>query len=208
MNAPIACPGCGSRLRVAADAAPEASHFTCPRCLAAVSNPEGEAARIGVTPRPEAAGPMRCPGCSDPVEANWWHCPRCGRYLREGSPQPSKSAGSEVDADVRLDQRGIGVGVFLLALLGTLTLVYMLFVAGFVIVGSPDGVLWCLVPLLFLLATHAVFYFGVPRTRGSVGGATVGMLATVGVVTALWFAFWIVFIALCFVGVIPDPFKG
>lgn len=201
---PIICPRCAARLRLRPDLSPEqAVTFTCPRCLAAVPSP----ADVRVTTPAASAAPespriaaAHCPGCSAVVEPGWANCPHCGERLRHEVRRPRPGG---LDRDVRLDQRGVGFGTILLAVLGGLTLLSMLSGVGTASVASTPDVavmvclLYFLLPLLLLLGIFAFYLYRYPQDKRLVGRAVVRTLAVVGFLTALWVAFLIVFIAVC-----------
>jgi hypothetical protein len=193
MDAPLFCPRCGVPLRVPRGTDAGASHYICPRCLAAVPKPDHEVVPSGVTQRPESvAQPPQAEGIG----------PHGASPLREGR-QPSNDG---VGADIRLAQRGVGAtsGTVLLAVLGGLTLFYLLLVMGSWVASKPDMLPGMVAPLVFVfvfvLAVVAFLYFRRPQLERSLGEAVVHTLAMVGALVAVLVAFLILVIAACLAG--------
>jgi hypothetical protein len=124
-------------------------------------------------------------------------CPECGEPLREGPRRRSSYRG--LDRDIRLDNRGVGVGACLLAGLGGLSLFWMLALTGSAVLDSPGVLVGAVPPLIFLLGVFAFFYLRRPQEDRSVGVAVVRTLATVGVMVGVLIAFLILFFAVCLV---------
>jgi hypothetical protein len=204
MDAPISCPRCGVRLRLPREEDAEATHYTCPRCLASVPKPDNAAVPSPVTQHPEPVGAasttvaseLHCPSCSAVVQANWSTCPYCGEPLGD---RPRRSRRSGVDADIRLDRSGIGIGTVLLAALGGLALVYLPTASGAIATSDPTTLVSLVPPLVFLVAVFAFFYFQRPQKDRSVGQALVRTLATVGALVAVLVAFVILMFIVCLV---------
>ncbi len=204
MDAPISCPRCGVRLRLPREADAEATHYTCPRCLASVPKPDSAAVPSPVTQYPEPVGAAgtavvgepHCPSCSAAVQTTWSTCPYCGEPLRD---RPRRSGHRGVDADIRLDRSGVGIGSVLLAVLGGLALVYLPLAAGSMATSDPSTLVNLVPPLVFLLVVFAGFYFARPQKDRSVGQAIVRTLATVGALVAVLVAFVILMFVVCIV---------
>jgi len=195
----IACPRCSSQLRVADD---EGHELTCPRCLAAVPAPAAAVTASAPPAAPEGsrrAEAGECPFCSAAVEPGWSHCPRCRGPLRRSGRGPRRGG---LDRDIRRDNRGIGVGMILLAVLGgyglaqTLLGILMLWFGG----GQPGAsVIGLLLLLAMLAAVFAFFYLRRPEATRSAGGAIVRVLAVAGGVTVGLYALTLAFVILLFV---------
>jgi hypothetical protein len=204
MDKAIPCPRCGARLRQPEHADPEAISWSCPRCLAAVASPEDRSLPAGVTqqpglidtPRHVDEGEPCCPACANAVQTTWISCPHCGQSLRE---QLQRADFRGPEADIRLDQQGIGLGTMLLASLGGLTLCWLLANGGAMAVRSPDLLLGAVPPLIFLLIVFLFFFLRQPLAERSGGQAAVRTLATVGTMVVALFAVLILLFSVCYV---------
>jgi hypothetical protein len=125
------------------------------------------------------------------VKAAWAICPHCGEELRDREPRRPGQGG--IEADIRLDQHGVGALTIGLAILGALGLAVAAPLA-LPLVGSG-----ALLFLLAVLAVFTIFYYRRPQEERSVALAAVRTLTTVGVLIASLVAFLIVFIAVCIV---------
>jgi hypothetical protein len=109
----------------------------------------------------------------------------------------------EVHREVQRDTRGVGIGVILLAVLGGLGLVQMLFCAGALANDSPGVLISLLVGLGFLaLVSTAIMFLRTqhhPEARG-IGRVVVGTLALVGVSVLLVIALIVFLLAMCMAG--------
>jgi hypothetical protein len=195
----ITCPGCQRLLRV-----PEAvttADVTCPRCLAAVPNPNLGGAG--------AASEMRensCPRCGKHVEALWRFCPHCEAVL---SGPHRGTRGGLFEDQVRRDRAGTGVILILLAVLGGLGLCAYLFAA---VAALQEGT-WELlagvvlgVLFLALISTGIMFYRTRqdPSQRG-IGRIIVGTLALTGGLFGLSCVLGFAAILFLFIACMVDP---
>jgi hypothetical protein len=145
-----------------------------------------------------------CPSCRQPlrvpddVRSRWLSCPRClARVANPGAPALLGGRGT-ADEEVHRDNRGIGIGLTILAILGGLGVTRaLLFTAA---AGGLAGLATIMVPLHFLgLLTTGIMFW---RTRDNpaarnVGRVVVGTLASVGVLVLLALAAVIFLFVLC-----------
>jgi hypothetical protein len=124
MRGSITCPRCSAPLRVPADSKNESA--TCPRCLAELpkSGQEGITATAATAPGSESL----CPECGDPVGRGWRYCPNCQEPLWDRGPRRRRRS---MELDVRRDNSSLRQCMIVLAVLGSLGIVWVL----------PQGVL-------------------------------------------------------------------
>lgn len=139
----VACPSCGTRLRIAATA--RRPSLSCPRCLAGFANPLADAP----APSASADGRFRCAWCAEELPGRPGFCPSCGESTR------SRPAPPPVEADLRRDKRWVESGLLTLIAVGVLGFGPVLFC---LLGASGSEILIFLVPaLVCLLIVGAVF---------------------------------------------------
>jgi hypothetical protein len=200
----ITCPVCKQTLTARRHVAE--AWLSCPNCLTQVQNPypveqmassalppTGEAIQAGP---PEGPSPDRCPGCGQPVDAQWRYCPHCNEPL-DRRPRQRGPEAAEVDTDIRRDARGTKIG---LAIFVPLVLVGVI---GFVMVGglqaagaSPDaGPVLCVMTAV-VMAMVAGFIAAMTRSKsteakvlyGVFGGLSVVAVIVIGVIVLVFLA--------------------
>jgi len=173
----IVCPRCSSTLRAPADSTDE--FLTCPRCLAEVPALATDATQ---TTGPERDEPeATCRECGEPVGRDWRYCPKCQEPLWVRGRR-----GRSVVSDVRRDNVWIQVPMALLATLGGIGVVLMLFMGLGVASDGQFTTLGIILAALFVIGLVSALSVAVGgRTRGAaqaIGLIAYRSLAVAGVV--------------------------
>jgi DNA-directed RNA polymerase subunit M/transcription elongation factor TFIIS len=163
----VVCPRCSSTLRAPAGSTDE--FLTCPRCLAEVPAPATDAIQTTV---PERAEPdATCDECGEPVGRDWRYCPKCQEPL-----WVQRRRGRSVVADVRRDNVWIQVPMALLATLGGIGVVLMLYMGLGVAASGEFTTLGIVLATLFAIGLGSALTVVVGgRARGA--GQAMGLIA-------------------------------
>jgi hypothetical protein len=201
----IDCPSCHVRLRLPASS--KASSFSCPRCLAAVSNPEppstGNSAavpkatentsdsvyQIRSEPAVSETNKSKCPGCGKLRKPEWMICPHCGELF-------GGQGRSFVDREIRRDVQQT-TGAFIgLAVLGGFALVLTMF-SGITSIVQRDWrtTLGAVGSIVFLLGLSSVII--IVRSKGDMRALNFGRVVTGSLALAGAFIVGWLMIAVC-----------
>ncbi len=170
MSQTVVCPRCSSTLRAPAGSTDD--FLTCPRCLAEVPTPAPESGGIQTAVSQQEERDAKCGECGEPVGRDWRYCPACQEplWVRRGR------RGRSVAADVRRDNAWIQVPMILLATLGGVGVLLMLYMGLGVAANGEFTALGIILASLFAIGLVSALSVVVGR-RGTSAAQTIGLIA-------------------------------